>query len=144
MARKFTSGFKPKSTTKEAKKIIREEMLSYFDPSEYSGAKTPLDAMKQDADAGNGGVYGKKYVSDYQKGAHLVDSASLAVAIVHEIFVVTIFVIAITAITGALIKTVIPIAITFWTWTTSFVVLVIKLGVEKCLISALEKSITFS
>ena len=79
MARMFTSGFKPKSTTKEAKKIIREEMLSYFDPKDYSGVKTPLDAMKKDADAGNGGMYGNRYVSDYQKGAYLVDSACLSI-----------------------------------------------------------------
>jgi len=80
MARMFTSGFKPKSTTKEAKKIIREEILDNYNPKDFKGAKTPLDAMKQNADAGNGGVYGKRYVSDYQKGAYLVDAGEFRIS----------------------------------------------------------------
>lgn len=78
MAKMFTSGFRPRSTTKEAKKIIRNEMLSYFNPKDHRGAKTRLDAMKKDADSGNGGTYGKKYVSNYEKGKYLVDAGCCA------------------------------------------------------------------
>lgn len=74
----FTSGFRPKSNTKKAKNIIRKEMLSYFDPKEY-GTKTRLAAMKKDADSGNGGVYGNRKATDYQKGAYLVDAGCLAI-----------------------------------------------------------------
>jgi len=53
-------------------------MLSYFNPKEYSGAKTRLDAMKKDADSGNGGIYGKRNVSNYEKGKYLVDAGCCA------------------------------------------------------------------
>lgn len=43
------------SISNKAKKIIRTEMLSYFPAKEY-GVRTRLDAMKLDADAGNGGL----------------------------------------------------------------------------------------
>lgn len=43
MPKMFSKGFKPKSTTKKAKSIIRNEMLSYFPAREY-GTKTRLDA----------------------------------------------------------------------------------------------------
>lgn len=77
MAKMFTAGFKPKSTTKKAKTMIRNEMLSFFNPKEYIGAKTRLDAMRLDANAGNGGYGDSKRVSDYQKGAYLVDAGCL-------------------------------------------------------------------
>ena len=77
MAQMFTSGFKPKSNTKKAKVIIRNEMLSYFPAGEY-GVKTNLQAMKLDADAGNGGRYG--YSSDYDKGAYLVQAGCCAIS----------------------------------------------------------------
>lgn len=51
-------------------------MLSYFPASEY-GTKTRLQAMKKDADAGNGGRLG--YTSDYNKGAYLVEAGCCAV-----------------------------------------------------------------
>lgn len=70
------SNFKPKSTTKSAKSIIRNEMLSYFPAQEY-GTKTRLQAMKKNAEAGNGGRCG--YVSDYNKGAYLVQSGCCSV-----------------------------------------------------------------
>ena len=72
------------SVSNKAKKIIRSEMLSYFNPKEY-GVRSRLDAMRRDADAGNGGypkyndVKKPRKVSDYEKGAHLVDSACLAI-----------------------------------------------------------------
>lgn len=77
MARMFTSGFKPKSTSQKAKTIIRNEMLSYFPAREY-GVKSNLQAMKKDADAGNGGRYG--YSSDYEKGSYLVQGGCCAIS----------------------------------------------------------------
>lgn len=68
--------YKPKSTTKKAKAIIRNEMLSYFPAQDY-GTKTRLQAMKKDADAGNGGR--RVYVSNYDKGAYLVQSGCCAI-----------------------------------------------------------------
>ena len=64
------------SNSKKAKGIIRREMLSYFSPKEY-GTRSRLLAMKKDADAYNGGRRGR--VSNYEKGAGLVDAASLAI-----------------------------------------------------------------
>jgi len=78
MAKFFTKGFKPKSTTKEAKKIIRDEITHYFDPSEYSKAETSLQAMKIDADNYNNGRPHSIWQSDYSKGAGLVDAGCLA------------------------------------------------------------------
>ncbi len=73
MPRIFTSGFKPKSTTKEAKSIIRKEMLSYFPAKEY-GVKTNLDAMKRDAEACSAG----RGTSDWNKGKELVNAGCCA------------------------------------------------------------------
>ena len=71
------------SKSNKAKKIIRDEMLSYFPAREY-GTRSRLDAMKKDADAGNAGLgypsgKNRKNASNYDKAAHLVDSASLAI-----------------------------------------------------------------
>lgn len=74
MAQMFTKGFKPKSTTKKAKAIIRKEMLSYFPAREYC-TKTNLDAMKSDAEAAS--VH-SKFSNDYVKGERLVDAWCLA------------------------------------------------------------------
>ena len=72
MAQMFTKGFKPKSTTKKARAIIRKEMLSYFPAREY-GTKTNLDAMKKDADTYS---YGRGK-SDWVKGKVLVNAGRL-------------------------------------------------------------------
>ena len=74
MAQMFTKGFKPKSTTKKAKEIIRKEMLSYFPAREY-GTKTNLDAMKKDAEAAS---VPSKFSNDFVKGKRLVDAGCLA------------------------------------------------------------------
>ena len=66
------------SNSREAKKIIRNEMLSFFPAREY-GTRTRFDAMRKDANAYNGGEGPKRGVSNYKKGAALVDAASLAV-----------------------------------------------------------------
>lgn len=78
MAKFFTKGFKPKSTTKEAKQIIRNEINYYFDPSEYNSAQTSLQAMKIDADSYNNGRPKNIWQSDYHKGAGLVDAGCFA------------------------------------------------------------------
>ena len=77
MAKMFSSGFKPKSTTKEAKKIIRDEMKAYARPKER-GTRSALDAIKKDADAYDGGFASRYPKSDYTKGAGLVDGGWFA------------------------------------------------------------------
>lgn len=76
MAKMFTKGFKPKSTTKEAKKIIRDEIKNYYSPSSRGGGNSTLENMKRDAES-----YGKAWRcpdTDYHKGAGLVDGGSFA------------------------------------------------------------------
>lgn len=76
MARMFTSGFKPKSTTKKAKSIIRKEIKSYYgdDPENRTYGKNFLKNMKEDADAYSCGR-GK---SDWAKGKELVNAGCFA------------------------------------------------------------------
>ena len=76
MAQMFTSGFKPKSTIKEAKKIIRKEIESYYGhgrEKEY-GVKSAVEAMQKDAYAYSAGR-GK---SDWGKGKELVNAGCFA------------------------------------------------------------------
>ena len=76
MAQMFTSGFRPKSTTKEAKKIIRKEIEAYYGhgrEKEY-GVKSAVEAMQKDANAYSAGR-GK---SDWGKGKELVNAGSFA------------------------------------------------------------------
>lgn len=74
MARMFISGFKPKSTTKEAKNIIRSEIINKYKDEDYGDKKmSPLQKMKIDADHYNAGEYPRYKLSDYRKGAGLVD-----------------------------------------------------------------------
>ena len=76
MARMFTSGFKPKSTTKKAKSIIRSEIKSYYgdDSENRTYGKNFLKNMKQDADAYS---YGRGK-SDWTKGKELVNAGCFA------------------------------------------------------------------
>lgn len=69
MAKMFTAGFKPKSTTKKAKSLIRNEMLSFYNAKEY-GVKTRLEAMSKDA---NSYSYGRGK-TDWVKGKELVNA----------------------------------------------------------------------
>lgn len=75
MAKMFTSGFKPKSTTKSAKHIIRAEIKSCYSPSVCGGGRSALDNMKNDADSYSGGKGG----NDWQKGSALVDGGCFAI-----------------------------------------------------------------
>lgn len=72
---KVAFGGKSKSTTLEAKKVIRGEIKKYFNPREY-GVRSTVDAMKKDADAYNADRRGR--VSDYEKGSALVDAGCMA------------------------------------------------------------------
>jgi hypothetical protein len=73
----FTSGFKPKSTTVKAKKIIRSEIHGYYSPKnrpDYSG-NTTAQNVALDAQSGwHNGIPN----TDYHKGANLVDSGCFA------------------------------------------------------------------
>jgi len=73
MAKMFTSGFKPKSTTKKAKGIIRSEIINNFKDKDYGEKLSSLQKMQLDADAYNAGEYARYKLSDYRKGAGLVD-----------------------------------------------------------------------
>lgn len=74
----FTKGFKPKSTTKKAKQVIRNEALSVFSKDygySESDKRTRLQRMKDQADSANAGVPEGRYPqpSDYHKAKYLVD-----------------------------------------------------------------------
>lgn len=75
MAKMYTKGFKPKSTTLKAKSLIRGEIKHRYSQSYDSAYKeSSVLNMKRDADAYNGGTYGRYPVSDYKKGSALVDA----------------------------------------------------------------------
>jgi len=74
MARMFTSGFRPKSTSKRAKSIIRSEIRSYCFPSYRGGGKSTLSNMQRDANAYSAG-FG---LSDWNKGKELVNAGCFA------------------------------------------------------------------
>jgi len=74
LAKMFTKGFKPKSTTKKAKSIIRGEIRGYYSPSMKGGGKSTLANMKADADAYS---YGRGK-SDWTKGKELVNAGCFA------------------------------------------------------------------
>lgn len=78
MAKMFTSGFRPKSTTTKAKNIIRSEIRGYYSPSFKGEGRSALDNMKRDADAYDGGYLSRYPKSDYTKGAVLVDGGCFA------------------------------------------------------------------
>ena len=76
MSKMFSSGFKPKSTTKKSKSIIRSEIRRYYGhgrEKEY-GVKTPIEAMSKDANSYSEGR-GK---SDWNKGKELVNAGCFA------------------------------------------------------------------
>lgn len=76
MSKMFSSGFKPKSTTKKSKSIIRSEIRRYYGhgrEKEY-GVKTPIEAMSIDANSYSVGR-GK---SDWNKGKELVNAGCFA------------------------------------------------------------------
>ena len=76
MAQMFTKGFKPKSTTKKAKQIIRNEIFNYYGygrEKEY-GVKSAVEAMSKDANSYSAG-YGK---SDWGKGKEFVNAGCFA------------------------------------------------------------------
>ena len=72
------ANFKPKSTSKAAKSVIRSEIRRYYSGRSYGTRTSVLDNMKANADAYNCGDSEKVRHSDYQKGAGLVDGGDLA------------------------------------------------------------------
>lgn len=78
MAKMFSKGFKPKSTTKVAKNIIRSEIKSYYTDKQFGNSKDWLKGMNIDANNYNCGDSDKRRYSDYQKGAGLVDAGCFA------------------------------------------------------------------
>ena len=76
MAKMFTSGFKPKSTTKKAKSIIRNEIKSYYgdDAQNRTYGKDYIKNMHEDAEVYSEGR-GK---SDWNKGKELVNAGCFA------------------------------------------------------------------
>lgn len=72
--RMFTTGFKPKSTTKKAKSIIRGEIKSYYSPSRKGYGKSSLSNMQGDANSYSAG----RGTSDLNKGKELVNAGCFA------------------------------------------------------------------
>ncbi len=76
MAQMFKKGFKPKSTTKEAKSIIRREIKAYYGngrEKEY-GVKSAVEVMQLDANSYSAG----RGTSDWNKGRELVNAGCFA------------------------------------------------------------------
>lgn len=76
MTQMFKKGFKPKSTTKSAKSIIRREIRSYYGngrAKEYN-VKSAVDAMQLDAESYSAG----RNISDWNKGKELVNAGGFA------------------------------------------------------------------
>ena len=78
--------FKAKSTTKEAKKLIAEEIVTYYD-YESKGLENALKNMKLDAESANAGwpKHTKYQLSNYTKGAYLVDGGCFRCYYSHQI-----------------------------------------------------------
>lgn len=74
MATKKGSEKRISSTSKEAKGIIRAEIRAHYSPSFKGEGRSALANMKRDADAYNGGELPRYKLSDYRKGAALVDA----------------------------------------------------------------------
>ena len=76
MAKMFTSGFKPKSTTKKAKKIIRDEIKGYYgdDSENRTYGRDFLRNMQEDANSCSAG----RVTSDWNKGKELVNAGCFA------------------------------------------------------------------
>lgn len=76
MAQMFKKGFKPKSTTKEAKSIIRREIKYYYgdDSENRTYGKDFLKNMQEDANSYSAG----RGTSDWNKGKELVNAGCFA------------------------------------------------------------------
>ncbi len=73
---KFYNG-QSRSSSNQAKRVIREEISAYYKPHDY-GVRSTVDAMKKEAED-----YGKnksKHLSNYAKGAGLADVGRLSYA----------------------------------------------------------------
>lgn len=80
MPRFFSKGFKPQSTNKAAKELIRSEISNFYgDDVVGPKGEKGLAMMKLNADAYNGGKGKEASVSDWEKGASLVDAGGFRV-----------------------------------------------------------------
>lgn len=69
------NGYKPKSTTKEARQIILDEIIYHYCIDFLTKGIAPaLQQMRQDAESYNCGDMPTKRHSDWQKGMALVDA----------------------------------------------------------------------
>lgn len=68
-----------RSNTKKAKQIIRSEIRRVFSPKNYGGSGSTIDNMKREADGYNAGELKKYKLTDWRKGAGLVDAARFAI-----------------------------------------------------------------
>lgn len=69
------------SATKEARKIVRDEIKSYFAPSQTGYGKSTLDNMKEAAESAADPRY---HVTDWAKGANLAQVGCFAIDFVDE------------------------------------------------------------
>ncbi|MGN0748168.1 MAG: hypothetical protein ACI4L1_00585 [Christensenellales bacterium] len=74
MPKMFTNGFKPKSTTKKAKSIIRGEIKSYYAPCNCGYGRSALENMRADANSYSAG----RGTTDWNKGKELVNAGCFA------------------------------------------------------------------
>lgn len=66
--------FKPKSTTKKAKSLIRGEITHFYGNQMTGTKRRPISIMREDADNYNAGRLPREKLTDAQKGAGLVDA----------------------------------------------------------------------
>lgn len=70
-----------RSNTKKAKQIIRSEIRSVYSPKNYGEGRSTIDNMKRNADSYNAGQLKEYRLSDWKKGAGLVDAACFAIGV---------------------------------------------------------------
>ncbi|MBQ7243155.1 MAG: hypothetical protein IJS52_03020 [Bacilli bacterium] len=66
--------FKPKSTTKKARALIRGEIAHFYGNQVTNTNRKPIEVMREDADNYNAGRLPREKLSDWQKGTGLVDA----------------------------------------------------------------------
>ena len=76
MAKMFTSGFRPKSTTKKAKNIIRNEIKAYYADRDYGNGNDYVANMRDDIEAWSDNR--TRNYSDMRKGKEMVNVGNLA------------------------------------------------------------------
>lgn len=70
----FGRNYRPKSTTKKAKSLIRGEIRKFYGTQVTGTDKKPLTIMREDADNYNAGKIPRIKLTDREKGQGLVDA----------------------------------------------------------------------